>query len=760
MKFSLVLLLLLVSLFGSVSLPAQNATGIFDQTTDVGPVLHPGKTEFNGSQQSYRLSGSGTNIWFKKDEFHYAFQRVPGNVILQCRGKLLGQGVDPHRKFGWMMRAGLDTAAAMVCATVHGDGLTAIQYRKRAGANIEEVKSPVNMPDVIELERRGRSFFLSVARFGEPFWTVEVPDFELPVELYAGLFVCSHHKDVVETAEFDNVRVVVPARANFQPYRDYIGSHIEVVDVTGGQRQVLFSDPGSLQAPNWTPDDKSLIYNKDGLIYRFDLASRKTKILNTDFVRQNNNDHVLSFDGKQLGLSSSSGDARFGSMIYTVPVGGGKPKQITPTGPSYLHGWSPDGKWLTYTAQRNNDYDIYKMKATGGQEIRLTSAPGLDDGSEYSPDGKYIYFNSVRSGKMQLWRMKTDGKGPEQLTDDAFNNWFPHVSPDGQWIVFLSYPPETAPDDHPFYKHVYLRKMPVAGGKPTVLAYFYGGQGSINTPSWSPDGKRVAFVSNSVVEPEAPWQYLLNDKDLSGWDTYLGAPFPAVGEDRTGVPPIGLNRDPQQVFRLVTEDGAPALRISGEQFGGISTVQAFANYHLQLQFKWGKQKWHPREKAKMDSGVLYHANGEHGADYGFWMQSQEFQVQEGDCGDYWGVAGAVFDVPAKKQGEKDWVYDPKGELLTFAEKSPNGRHCIKNPDGEKASGEWNTLDLYCSGDTAVHVVNGQLVMALYHSRRPEGAGMVPLTKGKIQLQSEGAEVFYRSIRLRPIGAIPQGMLKN
>lgn len=475
----------------------SGSTGIFKAASDVGPVLHPGKTNFDVAAQSYRLSGSGANIWFAKDEFHYAYSQISGNCLLQARGKLVGQGVDPHRKFGWMMRAGLDSTAAMVSATVHGDGLTAIQYRKHSGMNIEEVKSPVRMPDIIHLERRGRSFFLSVAHFGEPFWTVEVPDFDFPETLYAGLFICSHNKDVTETAEFDNVRIVVPAKPDFQPYRDYIGSHIEILDIESGHREIVYSAANSLQAPNWTPDNKALIYNSEGLIYRLDLAAKTPVVVNTDFVKQNNNDHVLSFDGKMLGLSSSSGDAKYGSLIYTVPVGGGTPVRVTPVGPSYLHGWSPNGKWLTFTGLRNDNYDIYKVRSKGGREIRLTDTPGLDDGSEFSPDGKYIYFNSTRSGKMQLWRMKANGKEQTQLTDDEYNNWFPHVSPDGEWIVFLSYPPDVKPDDHPFYKQVLLRKMPAEGGKPAVIAYFYGGQGSINTPSWSPDGKRVAFVSNS-----------------------------------------------------------------------------------------------------------------------------------------------------------------------------------------------------------------------------------------------------------------------
>jgi Tol biopolymer transport system component len=207
---------------------------------------------------------------------------------------------------------------------------------------------------------------------------------------------------------------------------------------------------------------------------------------------------VLSFDGKMLGLSSGVRELG-GSIIYTVPVTGGTPKQITPKGPSYLHGWSPDRKTLIFTGERNKEYDIYSVPAAGGPEVRLTTAKGLDDGSEYSPDGKYIYFNSNREGSMRIWRMKADGSEQESITNDDFHDWFPHVSPDGKWIVFLSFlKEEVESGDHPFYKHVYLRLMPVGRGAPKVIAYLYGGQGTINTPSWSPDSKKVAFVSNTA----------------------------------------------------------------------------------------------------------------------------------------------------------------------------------------------------------------------------------------------------------------------
>ena len=476
---------------------AQPEVGFFEGYTDVGSVKHPGSVIFDAERQEYILEGSGANMWFASDEFYFVWRRLSGDFILRAHARFLSEGVDPHRKLGWMIRSSLDSSAAYVDAAVHGDGLAAMQYRREQGGDTEELPAETTAADVIQLERRGDTYIMSVARFGEEFERTELTNLELPDDVYVGLFLTSHNEDVVEKAAFTNVRIVIPPAEGDVAYQDYIGSNLEIMEIETGLRKILHRIPESLQAPNWTLDGQALIYNHGGLLYRFDLQSRRPEVIDTDFATRNNNDHVLSFDGTMLGISHHPDEHDGQSIVYTVPVEGGTPKKVTTQGPSYLHGWSPDGRFLTYTAQRDGDYDIYIIPSEGGEEIRLTDAPGLDDGSEYSPDGDYIYFNSARTGSMEIWRMRPDGSEQEQLTDDPLNNWFPHISPDGKTMVFLSYLPDVAPGDHPFYKQVYLRTMPVDGGEPKVVAYLFGGQGTINVPSWSPDGTRIAFVSNS-----------------------------------------------------------------------------------------------------------------------------------------------------------------------------------------------------------------------------------------------------------------------
>jgi TolB protein len=496
---SKILMLMIFGLLFQIvsSYSQQEKLGIFESQTAIGKVLHSGSVIYDPAEQTYTIEGSGTNMWFDQDEFHFVWKRLNRNFILRTEAQFIGKGIEAHRKLGWIVRSSLESNSRHINAVVHGDGLTSLQFRRTEGGITEEVKSSLNGADVIQLERKDDTYIMSVARFGDTLVTEQVSDIALGDEVYAGLFVCSHNKDVIEKAVFRNVRIIIPAKEDFVPYRDYIGSNLEILDIQSGNRKIIYRSSESLQAPNWTKDGKALIYNSNGRLYRFDLASHTSKIIDTDFAINNNNDHVLSFDGKMLGISHHSKKDEDKSIIYTVPVRGGKPRRITAKGPSYLHGWSPDNKFLIYTGERNGKFDIYKISAKGGKEIRLTNAKGLDDGSEFTSDGKYIYFNSNRTGTMQIWRMKPDGSGQEQITNDQFNNWFPHISPDGKWIVFLSFSKEVDPGDHPFYKKVCLRLMSVNGSDARIIAYVYGGQGTINVPSWSPNSKKVAFISNT-----------------------------------------------------------------------------------------------------------------------------------------------------------------------------------------------------------------------------------------------------------------------
>ena len=260
----------------------------------------------------------------------------------------------------------------------------------------------------------------------------------------------------------------------------------------------------------------------------------------------------------------------------------------------------------------------------------------------------------------------------------------------------------------------------------------------------------IPFIASAQAQTSgSAWTKLFNGQDLSGWNKYLGPALDSAGKKWNGIP-LGWNNDPQNIFTVVPDNGSKVIRISGQSWGALSTLSEYSNYHLQLQFKWGSHTWAEKRNKPRDSGLLYHGNGE--PENSGWMQSQEFQIEENDCGDYWTVGKVKILIRSIKDTGIKYIYDPKGEWKLFGDSGYNW--CHRPYAKESPAGQWNTLDLYCSGDTSVHVVNGEVVMILYHSQRVANGRTVPLTRGKIQLQSEGAELYYKEIKIQSISALP------
>lgn len=465
----------------------------FEASQDVGTVLHPGSIKYDSQAHTYTLSASGENMWLTKDAFYFAWKKASGDVSISADISFIGKGTNPHRKAVLMIRQSLEPDSPYVDIALHGVGLTSLQTRLAPGNLTQQMEAADNAPTRLLLEKRGDYFYMYLAR-GDS--APQIAGGSIRVQItgtfYVGIGLCSHEKDIVEQAVFSNVNIGNPPAIS----KPKLYSTLEAIAIDSSERHVIYVAPEHFEAPNWSRDGSYFIFNRDGLIQRIPVAGGTPEKIDTGFATRCNNDHGISPDGTSLVISDQS-EEDHRSLVYVLPLTGGSPRRITKNAPSYWHGWSPDGKTLAFVGERDGDFDIYSIPAEGGQETRLTTAKGLDDGPEYSPDGKFIYFNSERTGQMQIWRMHVDGSGQEQITNDSYNNWFPHISPDGKSMVILSY--DKSVTGHPENKDVALRLMSLPDGKITVLTTLFGGQGTINVPSWSPDSKRLAFVSYQLA---------------------------------------------------------------------------------------------------------------------------------------------------------------------------------------------------------------------------------------------------------------------
>lgn len=489
-----VLLLCLVSTVASASSfeSQQSSTTIFaavkgeqgELSIDANQTVHLWKA---GISTLSNQSGSG-----------FAFRKLNGDFIFTVQLKNQ-KNSDQSSSFGLQIDASESALSLRTKFDSQSHLVVELQNEKK---NLLTREALIRNPDVFQVEQLGSELIFSAANFGKPLKVIAhylLPRVQsLDVGVYREFSVNDKN-----TLEMKNLRWVIPAWKNFIPYYHYLGSRLEILDVVTGERKVIYETAAGIEAPNWTSDGDTIIYNSSGRVYKLFLPTKKISLFSTGFEVKNNNDHIVSFKGKTLGITHMDKGIIDNWSIYKLPINGGEPQRLTFKTPSFLHGWSPDGRYILYTSRRNDQFEIYRANSDGsGEELQLTNNNSMDDGSEYTPDGKYIYFNSSRTGEMRLWRMDADGKNPKQITFDNFNDWFPHISPDGKHILFLSYLPDVESNLHPYYKQVYLRMLPIAGGEPKIVAYLYGGQGTINVPSWSPDGRYVAFVSNSQMGNE------------------------------------------------------------------------------------------------------------------------------------------------------------------------------------------------------------------------------------------------------------------
>jgi TolB protein len=517
---------------------AGSSLGIFENQSDVGSVVPPGVATYDATSGIYTIRSAGANLWVNVDGFHFVWKKVSGDVSLTADVRLAdaGPNASPHRKALLMFRQTLDSDSLYADAAIHGSGETALQYRRNKGDTTQDIAFNIGAPQRLRLEKRGDTITLFLSAHGEPLHQVGATiKLHFDGDFYAGLGVCAHNKDAVEQATFAHVELqplTMPATAapagpiaptpsaTATPTPMALYSTLQTIAIDNNARMafVIQTGKGQMEAPNWSRDGKTLIFDRAGKLWTVPAAEGDGAMAAATQIDIGNasdctGSHGLSPDGKWLAITCTTPDHP-GRRVYIVPAAGaillspgatpadvikafsfahGEAFLVTANPDSYFHSWSPDGKTILFTRPSHGTLNIYAISPDGGAETALTTGAGVSDDPDFSADGQWIYFNSDRAGGMQIWRMRPDGSQPEQVTFDEKRNWTAHPSPDGKSVLILSYDKDVT--GHAANKDVTLRILNVADGKIRDLVQIVGGSGTDNVPNWAPDGAHFAFVS-------------------------------------------------------------------------------------------------------------------------------------------------------------------------------------------------------------------------------------------------------------------------
>jgi len=505
MRISSVRTLVLVFAAFAIHGARAQSLGIFDGQSDVGAVTPPGSASYNRASGDYTVTSAGANLWGTADAFHFLWKKISGDVTQTADidfPQTPGEH-NPHRKAILIFRQTLDADSSYADAALHGVGLTALQFRRDSGAITEdlELNATFAAPQRLRIEKRGDTFTMYIAPApGAPFHQIgSSTQLHLEEPFYAGIGLCSHDANQSEKAVFSHVTLEKPAPL---PASLALFSTLQTLGDDRDFRRavIVWSVQGHAEAPNWSRDGKTLIFDQDGKIMTVPADGGTPQPLPTGDATHCSGSHGLSHDGTSLAITCAT-PGKPEARVYIVPIAGGAPRLVTANPNSWFHSWSPDGKTILFTRPDHGSLNIFAIPAEGGEEHALTTGTGVSDDPDYSPDGQFIYFNSDRAGgPMQIWRMHPDGSSPEQVTHDDQVNWTPHPSPDGKSVVFISYQPGTT--GHPATQPVALRILNLGDRTIHVLTHLIGGNGTMNVNSWAPDSRRLAFVSYQILPAE------------------------------------------------------------------------------------------------------------------------------------------------------------------------------------------------------------------------------------------------------------------